>query len=205
MAEAMLGVGFDVTGTVDYRLADGEIVTVTWQARLKLLSLAADHAVLGACTGLALLAIWTAMLAATRLHRPSGRHGTVAEPSPRFRRERTGRMRHPDGWSDGELIAAPARRSGRLGILLVSPEDIGRLSGNEGADSGYLATPRDSLPSARASGLPSPEQAEPYPKAAVPAKRVPADPGSQPDANEPEGTDGDGEAVRSREPGEELL
>ena len=213
LAEVMVGIGFSETGLVGYRTADGETVTVTryrlarlmgepWQARLKLLSMAADRAVLGACTGLALLAIWTAMLAASRLRRPSGRHGTVVEPSPRFRRERTGRMRHPDGWSDGELIAALARRGGRLGVLLVSPEEIGPLSGDAGGTAARPVTPPESLPPARASGLPAPDQAT---KAVVPAHRDAADRGSRPDADEPEGTDGDGAAARSREPGAEFF
>ena len=216
LTEAMLGVGFDLWAPVEYRTADGETVTVTryrlarltsepWHARRKLLSMAADRAVLGACTGLALLAIWAAMLAAPRLRRPSGRHRTVVEPSPRFRRERTGRMRHPDGWKDGELIAALARRSGRLGILLVSTEEIGRLSGNGGGGAGHAATPQDSLPSARTPGLPWPEHAEPAPKAPAPGNPAQAKPGSRPDADEPEGADGDGAIARKREPGEEFF
>ena len=216
LAEVMVGIGFSETGLVEYRTAGGETVTVTryrlarlmgepWQARLKLLSMAADRAVLGACTGLALLAIWTAMLAASRLRRPSGRHGTVVEPSPRFRRERTGRMRRPDGWSDGELITALARRSGRLGVLLVSPEEIGRLSGDEGAGAGHPATPRNSLPPARTPGLPRHEPAEPASNAAASANPTQAEPGSRADADEPEGADGDGAIARKREPGEEFF
>ncbi len=216
LAEVMVGIGFNDMETVDYRAADGETVSVTryriarlmaepWQARVKLLSMAADRAVLGACTGLALLAIWTAMLAASRLHQTSGRHGTVVEPSPRFRREREGRMRHPDGWSDGELIAALARRSGRLGVLLVSPKEIGRLPGDGGADAARHVAPRDSVPPARAPGLPWPEHAEPAPRTTAPAHPAQAEPGSRRDADEPEGADGDGPITRSREPGEEFF
>ena len=214
LAEVMVGIGFSETGLVGYRTADGETVTryrlarlmgEPWQARLKLLSMAADRAVLGACTGLALLAIWTAMLAASRLRRPSGRRGTVVEPSPRFRRERTGRMRHPDGWSDGELIAALARRSGRLGVLLVSPEEIGPLPGDDGANAARPVAPPESLPLARASGLPAPEHTKPADKAAIAADPAQAGPESRPDADEPEGADGDGVAARRREPGAEFF
>ena len=216
LTEAMLGVGFSDYGLIEYGTANGETMRVeryrlayvmdeAWLARRRILSLAANHAVMGACAGLALSGIWFVVRMALRLRRLENGRATVIEPAPRPWPGHASRMRHPDDWSDGELIAALARRSGRLGVLLVSPEEIGRLSGDEGADAGHAATPRHLLPSARASGLPSPERAKPHPEAAVPAKRAPADHGIRPDTDEPEGTDEDGAVARSREPGEEFF
>lgn len=214
--EAMLSVGFDDYGLVDYRTADGATVTVeryrlayvmpeAWLARRLIFSLAADRAVLGACTGLALFAMWMGVGAAVRLRRFASGRGAVVEPAPRVRRGYAGRMQHPDGWSDSELIAALARRSGRMGVLLVSPAEVERLTGVGGDATGQSATPRDSLPSARTPVLSPPESAEPADEAAVPAKPTPADPGSRPDTTESDNPTESRTVVRRREPGEEFF
>ena len=216
LVEAMLTAGFDDYGVVEYCTAAGETLSVeryrlayvmdeAWLARRLIFSLVADRAVLGACTGLALFAMWMGVRAAVRLRRFVGGGGAVVEPAPRVRRGYAGRMEHPDGWSDGELIAALARRSGRVGVLLVSPAEVERLAGGGGDAAGQSATTRESLPPARTRGLPSPECAEPAGKAAVQAKPVPADPESRPDTTKADKPTGDRADARRREPGEQFF
>ena len=214
LVEAMLTAGFSDYGVVEYRTAAGETITVpryrlanvmteAWWARRQIFSLAADRAVLGACTGLALFAIWMGVGAAMRLRRFVGGRGTVVEPAPRARPGYVGRMHHPDDWSDGELIAALARRSGRVGVLLVSPAEVERLAG--GGDAGRSATHRESLPPAQTQGLPSPEGAELAGEAAVPAKAPPADPGSRQDTTKTDTEPRSKAVARRREPGEQFF
>ena len=97
-------------------------------------SLAADRAVLGACAGLALFAIWMGVQAAARLRRFAGERRRGHRARPPGRRQGSGpdirdRMHHPDHWTDEELVAALARRRGRLGVLLVSTDEMERLAG----------------------------------------------------------------------------
>ena len=212
----MLSLGFSDYGVVEYRTADGETISVeryriayvmheAWLARRLIFSLAADRAVLGACAGLALFAMWLGMRAAVRLRQFGGGRGAVVEPPPRVRRGYAGRMEHPDGWSDGELIAALARRSGRFGVLLVPAAEVERLAGGGGDAAGQSATPRESLPPARAPGLPPSESAEPACEAAVPAKPTLADPGSRPDTTKADNPAGGRAVARRREPGEDFF
>ena len=216
LTEAMLGVGFSDYGLVEYGTANGETMRVeryrlayvmdeAWLARRRILSLAANHAVMGACAGLALSGIWFVVRMALRLRRLENGRATVIEPAPRPWHGHASRVRRPDDWSDGELIAALARRSGRLGVLLVSPEEIGPQSGDVGGTAARPVTQPESLPPTQAPGLPWPEHAEPAPKAPAPANPAPAEPGSRPDTDMPEGTGGDGATARSREPGEEFF
>ena len=192
LVEAMVTVGFDEYGTVEYRMADGTALTLRryyivnrmvepWQSRRLILSLAGDRALLGACTGAVLSAMWLAARVAVGLRRLLTGRRAVVEPAPRARQGYAGRMHHPDGWSDGELVEALARRSGRLGVLLVSPAEVERLAGSATGGVGPRATPRESLPSASAPALPPSEIPEPAPAAAreidVPA---PADPEGHP-------------------------
>ena len=216
LVEAMLTVGFSDYGVVEYRTAAGETMTVhryqlayrmseAWWARRQIFSLAADRAVLGACTGLALFAIWMAVGAASRLRRFVGGRRPAVEPAPRSRPGYAGRTGHPDGWSDGELIAALARRSGRVGVLLMSPAEVERLAGGGGDATGQSPSPQASLPPAGTRGLPSPESSKPAGDTAVPANPAPANHEDRPDtakAGKPTG----GKAVaRKREPGESLF
>ncbi len=205
LVEAMLTAGFSDYGVVEYRTAAGETITVhryqlayrmseAWWARRQIFSLVADRAVLGACTGLALFAIWMAVGAASRLRRFVGGRGPVVEPAPRARPGYAGRMEHPDGWSDGELIAALARRSGRVGVLLMSPAEVERRAGG-GDATRQSPTPQASLPPGRAPALPSPESSNPA--SAAPGSRAGTAKADKP---------GGGEAVaRKREPGESLF
>lgn len=87
----------------------------------------------------------------------------------------------------------------------VCLESDGGLSEDGGAGAARSVAPPESLPSARAPGLPWPEHAEATPKAAAPEDPASAEPGSRQDTDEPEGADGDGAAARSREPGEEFF
>ena len=216
LVEAMLSVGFSDYGLVEYRTAAGETVTVkryqlayvmdeAWLARRRIFSLAGNRALLGACAGLALFGMWLVVRMALRLRRLERERGTVVEPAPRVRPGFAGRMRRPDDWSDSELIAALARRSGRLGVLLVSPDEVDRLAGGGGNATGEPATQRDSLPPARTPGLSPPESAEPAGEALVPAKPAPADPGSRPDTTQTDKPAGDRAVGRGREPGEQFF
>ncbi len=216
LVETMLTAGFSDYGVVEYRTAAGETITVeryrlayvmneAWWARRRIFSLAADRAVLGACAGLALFALWLVVQMALRLRRFVGWRGTVVEPAPRVRPGYAGRMHRPDEWTDGELIATLARRSGRIGVLLVSPADVERLAGGGGNATGEPATQWDSLPPARTPGLPSPESAEQAVGAAVPAKPPPADPGSRPDTTRTDDPARGREVARGREPGEQFF
>ena len=215
LVDAMLTIGFDDYGLVEYRTAAGETITVAryrlaygmyepWSARRQILSLAGDRAVLGACTGLALSAMWLAVLAAAHLRQRVGGRRAFVERAPRVRPGYAGRMRRPDDWSDDELIAALARRSGRLGVLLVSTDEVERLAGG-GDATRPSATLRDSLPPARTPALPPSERAEPGDEAAVPAQPAPADSGTHRGttrADQP--AEGKSVAPR-REPGEQFF
>ena len=215
MVEAMLGVGFDDYGLVEYRTADGETISVeryrfayvmpeAWLARRQMFSLAADRALLGACIGLALFGLWLVVRMALRLRQLESGRGTVVEPAPRVRPGYAGRMRQPDDWSDGELIAALARRCGRLGVLLVSTDEVERLAG-VGDATLPSATPRDSLPPARTPALPASASAEPADEAAVPAKPAPADSGSRHDTAKADQPAEDKPVVPRRELGEQFF
>jgi len=217
LAEAMLTVGFSDYGLVDYRTADGRTVTVeryrlayvmteAWWARRMIFSLAADRAVLGACTGLALFAMWMGVQAAVRLRRFAGGRGAVVEPAPRVRPGYAGRMRQPDDWSDGELVAALARRSGRVTVLMVSADEAGRLAA-AGEAARRPATPPDppvSLPPARTPDLPAPEGADPAGGTSGPAKPAPANPGTGQDTAKAEDPAGDRYVVPKRKLGEQF-
>ena len=211
LVEAMLSVGFDDYGLVGYRTAAGDTISVeryslayvmdeAWLARRRIFALAGNRALLGACAGLALFALWLVVRMALRLRRLESERGTAVEPAPRVRPGHAGRMHHPDDWSDSELIAALARRSGRLGALLVSPDEVERLAGGGGNATGEPATQRVSLPPARTPGLPSLESAEPAVGAVVSANPAPTDPGSCPDT-----TKGDRAVARRRKPGEQFF
>jgi len=209
LVEAMLTFGFSDYGLVEYRTADGDTVIVkryqlayvmdeAWQARRQIFSLAANRALLGACTGLALFALWLVVRMALRLRRLESGRGTAVEPAPRVRPGYAGRMRRPDDWSDSELTAALARRSGRLGVLLVSPDEVERLAGGGDASAVQSAILRESLPPARTPGLSATEGAEPAVGAAVPAKPAPAGPGSRPDTTKTDKPAGDRAVARKR-------
>ena len=211
MVEAMLGVGFDDYGLVEYRTAAGETISIqryrfayvmpeAWLARRQIFSLAADRALVGACIGLALFGIWLVVRMALRLRQLESGRGAVVEPAPRVRPRYAGRMRQPDDWSDSELIAVLAHRSGRLGVLLVSTDEVERLAG-VGDATRPSATPRDSLPPARTPALPPSSSAEPADGAAVPAKPAPADLESRPNTTEAE----DKPVVPERELGEQFF
>lgn len=193
LAEAMLTVGFSDHGLVDYRTADGRTLTVeryrlahvmdeAWAARRMIFSLAADRAVLGACAGLVLFGMWMGVHGAVRLRQFAGGRRrssrAFAEPAPGARPGYADRMHRPDHWTDEELIAALARRKGRLGVLLVSTDEMERLAGlgDAARPSATPPDPPDSLPPARTPGLPPPESAEPAGETAAPAG-----PGTRPD------------------------
>ena len=216
LVEAMLGVGFDDYGLVEYRTANGETLNVAryrlayvmpeaWLARRQMFSLAADRALLGACIGLALFGMWLVVRMALRLRQLESGRGTVVEPAPRFRPGFAGRMRQPDDWSDSELIAALARRSGRLGVLLVSTDEVERLAGAGGDVTRPSATPQVSLPPAQTPALPPSASAEPADEVAVPAKPAPADSVTRRDTTKADQRAEDKPVVPERELGEQFF
>ena len=215
LVEVMLAFGFSDYGLAEYRTAAGETVTVeryrfayvmpeAWLARRQIFSLAADRAVLGACIGLALFGMWLVARMALRLRQLESGRGAVVEPAPRVRPGYAGRMHHPDDWSDNELIAALARRSGRLGVLLVSTDEVQRLAG-VGDATRPAATLRDSLPPAQTPALPLSASAEPADEAAVPAKPAPADSGTRRDPTKADQPAEDKSIVPRRELGEQFF
>ena len=216
MVEAMLTIGFDDYGLVEYRTADGETISVeryrfayvmpeAWLARRQIFSLAADRALLGACIGLALFGIWLVARMALRLRQLESGRGMVVEPASRVRPGYAGRMRQPDDWSDSELIGALARRSGRLGVLLVSTDEVERLAGAGGDATRPSATLRDSLPPVRTRALPPLESTETVDEGAVPAQPAPADPGSRQDTAKAGQPAEDKPVVPRRELGEQFF
>ena len=224
VVKMMLGLGFSDHGLIEYRLAAGVTINIerfrfvhgmdeAWSARRLIFSLVVDRAVLGACTGFALFAMWLAAETVAHLREFGSGRGAVVEP-PRARREYAGRMRRPEDWSDSELIAALARRSGGAGVLLVSPDQVERLAGGGVNAAGRPAAPRNALPPAQTPGLPPPESARSA-DAAVPGEPAPAGPGSRPDTTEADNPSegnpardhpADDKAVaRGREPGEQFF
>ena len=171
LAEAMLFVGFDDYGVVNYRTADGETVSVEryrfayrmlepWRARGLILSLIADRAVLGACTGLAAYVLWLGAHGAAEISRRlRGRPPRpVVEPAPRFRPGRRGPGQHPDTWSENELVAALAKRSSKFAVLLMPGEEAERLTGCH--RDAVAAAPANALPAPPARALLPPDTAE---------------------------------------------
>ena len=217
LVEAMLAAGFDDYGLVEYRTAAGETVSVAryrfawimdeaWLARRLILSLAVDRAVLGACAGLVLFAMWLVVRMALRLRRLERGRGMAVEPAPPVRSGYAGRMERPDDWSDGELIAALARRSGRVGVLLVSPAEVERLAGRANNVLGHSDTPRHALPPARTQALlPSEDAARGNTTEGGAGKPPPADPGSGPDETRADRPAGDKPVRSKRAPGGDLF
>ncbi|MYK87825.1 MAG: hypothetical protein F4018_05460 [Acidobacteria bacterium] len=196
-------------------------------ARQRILSLAGDGVMLGAGVGGIVFCLM--LLGAARDGR-RGRTGTALEPVERLHRlpPTAGPAGRIPGW------IGPGLRT-RIALLVVSPAELerlltqfddgprpgfidlpepdstarlesdGGLPEDGGADAARLVAQSESLPPTRAPSLPWPEHAEPAPKAPAPANPALAKPESRRDADEPEGTDGDGAAARRREPGEEFF
>ena len=115
-------------------------------------------------------------------------------------------MERPDDWSDGELIAALARRSGRVGVLLVSPAEVERLAGRADNAVGHSDTQRRSLPPARTPALPpSEDAARGNATEGGAGTPVPADPGTRPDTRKADSPADSGAAAPRREPGKDLF
>lgn len=128
LAEALIAVGFDEFALTEYRRADGETVQISryrltlgeaWAVRAELLSMAADRAVLGACTGLvvAMLCLWL---------------GRAVWPSPAVRAEavhRPAAMRGPyrPAWPASAGPVRPAAGGERIGLLVVSEAEFESL------------------------------------------------------------------------------
>ena len=196
-------------------------------ARQRILSLAGGGVMLGAGVGGTVFCLM--LLGAVRDGR-RGRTGTALEPVERVHRipSSAGPAGSIPNW------IGPGLRT-RIALLVVSPAELerlltqfddrprpgfvdlpepdgaarlecdGGLPGDGGAEAARPEAPQESLPPTRAPGLPWPEHAEPAPKAPAPTNSAQAGPGSRPDADEPEGADGDVAAARRREPGEEFF
>ena len=198
VANMMLSLGFSNHGLIEYRLAAGVTINIerfrfvhgmdeAWSARRLIFSLVVDRAVLGACTGLALFAMWLAAATVMHLREFESGRGTVVEPPPRARREYAGRMRRPDDWSDGELIAALARRNA------LPPAQAPGLPPPESARSADAPVPGEPPPAGPGS---RPDTTE----ADKPAKGKPTE--DKPAGDHPAGDRAD---ARGREPGEQFF
>lgn len=128
LAEALVAVGFDEFALTEYRRADGETLRISrfrltigeaWAVRAELLSMAADRAVLGACTGIvvAMLCLWV---------------GRAVWPSPAVPADvvpRPAAMRGPyrPAWPAGAGSVRPAAGGERTGLLVVSEAEFESL------------------------------------------------------------------------------
>ena len=175
LAEAMIAVGFDDLELIEYRTGDDATRSVTryslmlgggaWWARRCILSMIADRAMLGACTGLAIAVLWLGARGTARLLR----RGRVAEVQPP-----PGPYRPPEAWGAGGRIAGYLRPGGgraRIGLLVVSADEFESLIEHDGTiefvgstaartaqagagPAGRSGPDRAALPTARAPALP---------------------------------------------------
>ncbi len=184
LAEAMIATGFDQSARTEYWTADGRTVRRSrygltigeaWVVRHRLLSMAADRALLGACTGLVVGFLW---LRAPKAARPSppGRSSSLARP------EQMPGPYHPVGFPGGDGPVAGWRGSGadraRMAFLVAPETELESLLERSGINpAGDLRAPRsetkgparpDALPAARAPALP-PADAAPRPSADHPS------------------------------------
>ena len=197
------------------------------QARERILSLAGDGVMLGAGVGGTVFCLM--LLGAARDGRRD-RTGTALEPVERVRRlsPAAGPAGRIPAW------IGPGLRT-RIALLVVSPAELeclltqfdgrprpgfidlpepdgaallesdGGLSRDDGADAARPVAPPESLPLARASGLPAPEHTKPADKAAIAADPAQAGPESRPETTREDEQTGDKPAVRRRKPGEEFF
>ena len=157
LAEALIAVGFDEFALTEYRKADGETVRISryrltlgeaWAVRAELLSMAADRAVLGACTGLvvAILCLWVSRaiwpsptVRAEAVHRPAATRGP-----------------YRTAWPVGAGPVRPAAGGERTGLLVVSEAEFDSLLRRAGG-----VGPAGTVPAGRIQALPpadAPEQ-----------------------------------------------
>ena len=233
--EITLAVGFNELTAVAYRWPDGDTWNMIraafvefdppMRARQRILSLTGDGVMLGAGVGGTVFCLM--LLGAARDGRRD-RTGTALEPVERVQRlpptagpawRIVDRVRPDLRTRIALLVVSPAELEQLLAQLdqrrrpgfvdLPEPDGAARLDSDHGRsdDGGGLRppTPRESLPPPRSPELPFPEHAEPADEAAIAADPTQAEPGSRPDTDEPEGTDGDGAPARRREPGEEFF
>ena len=181
LAEAMIATGFDQSARTEYWTADGRTVRRSrygltigeaWVVRHRLLSMAADRALLGACTGLVVGFLWLRAPKAARPSRP-GRSSSLARPE-----QMPGPYR-PVGFPGGGGSVAGWRGSGgdrtRMAFLMVPEMELESLLERGGGikPAGDPRAPRsetkgsarpEALTAARAPALP-PADAAPRPSA----------------------------------------
>ena len=183
LVETLIAIGFDEFALTEYRTADGETLRLSryrltigeaWTVRARMLSVAADRAVLGACTGLAVAILW---LWVRKTVRPPSRGRSNAAA-------RSGEMRGPyrpfGSVGAGGLIAGrfpPGGGRPRVGPLVVSEAEFESLLERAGGIdlAGDVPPARSGLDGSAAS-------LEALPAAAVPAL-PPADAAGQPGGN----------------------
>ena len=228
--EVRLAVGQSRFDFVAYRRKQGD----TWElrravfvkfeppveARRRILGTVGDGVMLGAGVG---GTVFCLMLLGAASHWRRGRTGTALEPAE-------GRFPHPSAWGRPAVPVEDQVRAGlrmRIALLVVSPADLERLLAPPGPKRrpGFVDLPgpdsvnpmetdggkleRSDAPSlpppTRAARLPSPERADPTPRAAIAAETAPARPRSRPNTNKRDGTAGDEAVVPRRKPGEEFF
>ena len=147
VTEAMIAVDFDPSALTEYRSADGSIRTVTrfrlahtveaWMARNRILSMIADHALLGAGAGFGGAVLLAILSTVTRGGWHERMSRAVAEP---IHRERRGSS--PRG--SGTVEVLPHTEGGTRVVLLVTPAEFDCLADAVGqADRAPILTAAD--------------------------------------------------------------
>ncbi len=189
LVEAMIAIGFDQRAWTEYWTADGRTVRRSrygltmgdaWVVRHRLLSMAADRAVLGAITGLVVGVLWLRAPKAARPSRP-GWSSSLAQ------HEQMPGPYHPVGFPGGDGPVAGWRGSGgdgaRMAFLMVPETELEPLLER----SGRINPAGD--PKAPRSEAKGPARPEALPVARVPAL-PPADAAARPSADHPSGSKG---------------
>ena len=194
LAEALIAVGFDEFALTEYRRADGETVRISryrlifgeaWAVRARLLSMAADRAVLGACAGLvvAILCLW---MSRAIWPSPTVRADVVPRPAAT-------RGPYRPAWPVGAGPVRPAAAGERIGLLVVSEAEFESLLRRAGG-----IGPAGTAPAAGGRPEESPARLEILPAArvqALPPADAPEQPGGKAgeDNPGPESGTGDGQ------------
>ncbi len=188
LVEAMIATGFDPAAWTEYWTADGRTVRRSrygltigeaWVVRHRLLSMAADRALLGAITGLVVGFLWLRAPKAARPSRP-GRSSSLARP------EQMPGPHYPVGFPGGDGPVAGWRGSGgdraRMALPMTPETELESLVERDGINP--AGDPRAVRSEAKGPALP-----EALPAAHVTALH-PADTAARPSADHPSGSKG---------------
>lgn len=157
LAEAMIATGFDQSAQTEYWTVDGRTVrrsrygltiSEAWVVRRRLLSMAADRALLGACTGLVVGFLWLRAPKAVRPSRPV-RFGVFARPAQGFHR--------PEGFPGGPFSGWYGSGSDQASsALLVASETEFESLAERGGGVNAAGDPRVARSGAKGPARPEP-------------------------------------------------